>query len=228
LVATTLTVDSLGALVPGDIVQYFSNDGSNFSGPWTLGFIDQGFGLQGHAPNVALSTWGVNVLDVVSQWQGHVAQRKFRPDTLWDPTWTIWNTSPITEYQYSGIASVSWGPERIDLVGTADLGDTITAFHDWYNTFTPAGFFGTELLTLPRNCLIQWQNNTTCAQPCLSRTQGDQAACVDVLNCYENHHCGPSTCATGDQVCGPNTLGFGNAPYPFAQQVFNCIPGCAQ
>jgi hypothetical protein len=76
------------------------------------------------------------------------------------------------------------------------------------------------------SCLVNWQNNTTCAPLCLSRTQSDQRACQQVLNCYRDSHCGPGTCDTGNQVCGPNVIGAGNAPYPYAQQVFNCIPGC--
>ena len=44
-----------------------------------------------------------------------------------------------------------------------------------------------------------------------------EAACSWVLDCYEDEHCGPGTCDTGDDACGPNGFGVGNAPYPFAQ-----------
>jgi hypothetical protein len=230
LVATTTSFDDTG-FHRGDLVQYFTNDGSHWSGPWPLGFIGQGFASDGHPRNVALSSWGVNVLDVVSEWQGQVAQLSFRPSSGWG-SWNVFTfASPIAAPfgfpDRVGIGSVSSGPNRVDLTGLARDGDSVTAWHGWYNEVTPVGWFGKELLNTTGSCLDGWQNNTTCAQPCTSRVQGDQRACIDVLNCYRDNHCGPDTCATGNQVCGPNTLGFGNAPYPFAQQVVSCIPACS-
>ena len=215
----------------GDIQQFFTNDGANWSGPWTLGEIGNGFGGPSHASPIwmGLSTWGTNVLDVVAEFEGVIAQRSLRPTTGWDPGWSFSTlSSPISNS--GNVSTVSWGPDRIDLVGIGLInykdGQAYEVTHDWFNT--GSGWAGTEPLVTPENCLIGWQNNTACAQPCLSRTQSDQAACVQVLNCYQNNFCGPSTCGTGGQVCGPNTLGFGNAPYPYAQQVFNCIPNCSQ
>jgi hypothetical protein len=58
---------------------------------------------------------------------------------------------------------------------------------------------------------------------CLGRTQGDQLKCTEVLDCYVMQDCGPATCAGNDQKCGANKLGFGTAPYPYAQQVYDCL-----
>jgi hypothetical protein len=58
---------------------------------------------------------------------------------------------------------------------------------------------------------------------CLSRTQSDQAACQDVLDCYETHACGPTTCGTNAQMCGGNTLQISGAAYQYANEVYDCM-----
>ena len=70
---------------------------------------------------------------------------------------------------------------------------------------------------------MNWQTNTTCAASCTNRTQSDEKACVDILNCYQTKNCGPATCSGNTQPCGANTLQKGTAGYQYAKQVYDCL-----
>lgn len=71
-------------------------------------------------------------------------------------------------------------------------------------------------------CLVSWRDNEAC-DTCTPQTQGDKKACAQVLDCYLQNDCGPATCAGNDDECGPNTIQQGTAPYPIAQDVYDCI-----
>lgn len=71
-------------------------------------------------------------------------------------------------------------------------------------------------------CLMSWRDNDAC-DTCTPQTQGDKKACAQVLDCYLQNDCGPATCAGNDDECGPNTIQQGTAPYPIAQDVYDCI-----
>lgn len=71
-------------------------------------------------------------------------------------------------------------------------------------------------------CLMSWRDNDAC-DTCTMQTQSDKKACAQVLDCYLQNDCGPATCAGNDDECGANTIKQGTAPYPVAQDVYDCI-----
>lgn len=71
-------------------------------------------------------------------------------------------------------------------------------------------------------CLTNWRDNAAC-DTCTTQTQSDKKACAQVLDCYLQNACGPTTCAANDDECGANTIQQGTAPYPIAQDVYNCL-----
>lgn len=71
-------------------------------------------------------------------------------------------------------------------------------------------------------CLMSWRDNDAC-DTCTTQTQSDKKACAQVLDCYLQNECGPTTCAGNDDECGANTIKQGTAPYPVAQEVYDCI-----
>jgi hypothetical protein len=75
---------------------------------------------------------------------------------------------------------------------------------------------------VPGNCVYGWRDDP-CGQTCLARTQSDQRACEQVLDCFIEHDCGPATCTDNTQVCGNNALQNGSAPYPYAAAVYDCM-----
>jgi hypothetical protein len=75
---------------------------------------------------------------------------------------------------------------------------------------------------LGSGCLMSWRDNEAC-DTCTSQTQGDKKACAQVLDCYLQNDCGPTTCADNDDECGANTIQQGTAPYPIAEEVYDCI-----
>jgi hypothetical protein len=46
---------------------------------------------------------------------------------------------------------------------------------------------------------------------------------VEILNCYAQNSCGPSSCANNDDKCGANKIGKGTAGYPIAKEVYDCL-----
>lgn len=72
------------------------------------------------------------------------------------------------------------------------------------------------------SCVTGWQNQSACDQ-CASQVQTDLQACSVILDCYVSNSCGPSSCATTDQKCGPNVLRVGGAAYSIAQDVYTCM-----
>lgn len=72
------------------------------------------------------------------------------------------------------------------------------------------------------SCVAEWQGNVPC-DTCSSQTQGDKKACIQVLNCFIANDCGPATCTNSADACGPNAIGQGAAPYPIAQEVYDCM-----
>ena len=72
------------------------------------------------------------------------------------------------------------------------------------------------------SCVTGWRNQSACDQ-CATQTQPDLQACAMILDCYVRQRCGPHSCATTDQVCGPNVLRKGAAAYSIAQDVYACI-----
>jgi hypothetical protein len=70
-------------------------------------------------------------------------------------------------------------------------------------------------------CLDGWQGDT--CDSCSKQTQGDKLACVEILNCYAQNSCGPSSCANNDDKCGANKIGKGTAGYPIAKDVYDCL-----
>jgi hypothetical protein len=74
----------------------------------------------------------------------------------------------------------------------------------------------------PAHCAYGWADDP-CGESCLERTQSDQLACVEVLDCFVENDCGPSTCTSADAVCGNNKLQRGTAPYPYAAEVYACL-----
>lgn len=75
---------------------------------------------------------------------------------------------------------------------------------------------------VPGNCVYGWKDDA-CGELCLSRTQSDQRACEQVLDCFVANDCGPASCTGITQICGNNTLQQGSAPYPYAAQVYDCM-----
>jgi hypothetical protein len=75
---------------------------------------------------------------------------------------------------------------------------------------------------LGSGCLMSWRDNDAC-DTCTTQTQGDKKACAQVLDCYLQNDCGPATCAGNDDECGANTIQQGTAPYPIAEEVYDCI-----
>jgi hypothetical protein len=75
---------------------------------------------------------------------------------------------------------------------------------------------------VPGHCVYGWRDDP-CGQTCLARTQSDQRACEQVLDCFIEHDCGPATCTDNTQVCGNNALQKGSAPYPYAATVYDCM-----
>ena len=75
---------------------------------------------------------------------------------------------------------------------------------------------------VPGNCVYGWRDDA-CGDVCLSRTQSDQRACEQVLDCFVENDCGPASCTGVTQVCGNNALQQGSAPYPYAAQVYDCM-----
>jgi hypothetical protein len=229
---------------PREPVRYWTDDGTQWFGPEGLGQINRDdFGTNyPWFSSIALTSWGPDILNVVTTTgfyqlefgfstfvDTRVAQKRYRPTTGWQ-SWEV-SVLPFSpfEFQDTRVAAVSWGPGRIDAVGTGSNLTSNFVEHYWSNESPPVGWFGEETLSTFANpsCLDGWRDNTGCASLCLSRTQSDEAACQWVLDCYDYFHCGPGTCDTSDDRCGPNGFGVGDAPYPFAQQVFNCIPGCS-
>lgn len=72
------------------------------------------------------------------------------------------------------------------------------------------------------HCLADWRSSGAC-DTCSTQTQGDKKACANVLDCFIANDCGPATCAGNTDVCGANAIQQGSAPYPIAQQVYDCI-----
>jgi len=72
------------------------------------------------------------------------------------------------------------------------------------------------------SCAAGWRNQSTCDQ-CATQVQVDLQACATILDCYVSKGCGPSSCASPDQKCGPNVLREGAAAYAIAQDVFACM-----
>jgi hypothetical protein len=72
------------------------------------------------------------------------------------------------------------------------------------------------------SCAAGWRNQSTCDQ-CATQVQVDLQACATILDCYISKGCGPSSCASPDQKCGPNVLREGAAAYEIAQDVFACM-----
>ncbi len=75
---------------------------------------------------------------------------------------------------------------------------------------------------VPGNCVYGWKEDA-CGELCLSRTQSDQRACEQVLDCFVENDCGPASCTGVTQVCGNNAIQQGSAPYPYAAQVYDCM-----
>jgi len=71
-------------------------------------------------------------------------------------------------------------------------------------------------------CLADWEGDAAC-NTCSTQTQADRLACVDILDCYVANNCGPATCSGSTDVCGPNAIQKGTAPYPFAKDVYDCL-----
>jgi hypothetical protein len=74
----------------------------------------------------------------------------------------------------------------------------------------------------PAHCAYGWADDP-CGEACLERTQSDQLACVEVLDCFVENDCGPATCTSPDAACGNNKLQQGTAPYPYAAEVYACL-----
>lgn len=72
------------------------------------------------------------------------------------------------------------------------------------------------------SCAAGWRKQSSCDQ-CATQTQPDLQACAVILDCYVDKACGPRSCATTDQVCGPNVLRQGAAAYSIAQAVYDCM-----
>jgi hypothetical protein len=72
------------------------------------------------------------------------------------------------------------------------------------------------------SCAAGWRSQSACEQ-CATQTQPDLRACAVILDCYVSKSCGPSSCASTDQKCGPNVLQEGAAAYSIAQEVYTCL-----
>jgi hypothetical protein len=72
------------------------------------------------------------------------------------------------------------------------------------------------------HCLDGWRDNDAC-DTCSTQTQGDKKACASVLDCYIANDCGPATCSGNTDVCGANAIQQGTAPFPIAEDVYDCI-----
>jgi hypothetical protein len=72
------------------------------------------------------------------------------------------------------------------------------------------------------SCLADWRSQGACDQ-CSNQVQPDLRACAVILDCYASKSCGPSSCASTDQECGPNVLRQGSAAYGIAQDVYACL-----
>jgi hypothetical protein len=133
-------------------VQYFTNDGINWSGPWDLGAVGADFI---HPWNVAISSSGVNVLDIIVMGASTglgprgIGRRSFRPSG-----WQSWVTTRLPKglvpAQDGPVSSVSTGAGRFDVVYVRP---SVTAYpmlgisHAWFNeSTTPQGWFGSENL----------------------------------------------------------------------------------
>ncbi len=71
------------------------------------------------------------------------------------------------------------------------------------------------------SCAAGWEGDT--CDSCSGQTQSDKQACAQILDCYVQHECGPSSCANNDDVCGVNKIGKGTAGYPIAKTVYDCM-----
>lgn len=79
---------------------------------------------------------------------------------------------------------------------------------------------GPPVVTAP--CPTGWRDQSTCDQ-CATQVQPDLRACAIILDCYVSKSCGPRSCGSTDQKCGPNVLGEGTAAYAIAQEVYTCM-----
>jgi hypothetical protein len=72
------------------------------------------------------------------------------------------------------------------------------------------------------HCLDGWRDDP-CAISCINQTQVDRLECIDVLDCYLENDCGPSTCGNNDDACGVNQFTNGFAGIDYAIPVYDCI-----
>jgi hypothetical protein len=99
-------IDIVSRGAAGNVIQfYYSGD---WYGPFSLGGSANG-------QNLAISSWGVNRLDVfaVTGNNGQIRRRSFTGSS-WDASWTD-VLSPFAP-AVVGVSAASWGPNRIDIV----------------------------------------------------------------------------------------------------------------
>lgn len=79
-----------------------------------------------------------------------------------------------------------------------------------------------NLCAASNHCAFGWRDDP-CGQTCLTQTQSNTKRCADILDCYIENECDPSTCSDNDQKCGQNTLKVDAAPFPAAETVYECM-----
>jgi len=71
------------------------------------------------------------------------------------------------------------------------------------------------------HCLEGWLGDA--CDTCSVQTQADRLDCIEILNCFIENDCGPSSCTSSDAACGNNTLQIGMEGYKYATPVYNCM-----